>query len=314
MGSQISANTEALHEGCGRWENTVGRFDSRSPTGSNKKGWKEEVKMMISKLVKLVAAAFAALLISLGAAYADLITDIQERGVLKVGMAESPPWQSPHPESGDYEGFNVDLAQRVADLMEVELEIVPATWSTLIPGLTAGQYDVVFANLFATPPRALVVNFTEPYSTYGFFIVVNAESDITSLDQLNSPDVTFVGMSGTVEESYPAELYPDANIKGLATNDIATWIGEVASGQADAAFLDPGTYRILVSKNPALEARLRRVNGEDSLVKPVGLAYAVRPENMHMLEFLNTFIKDFVRNGEHITLRDHWFEVIAGRE
>ena len=91
-------------------------------------------------------------------------------------MAESPPWQSPNPASGEYEGFNVDMAKRVAEVMEVKLEIVPATWSTLIPGLEAKQYDVVFANLFATPKRALVVNFTEPYSNYGFHVVVTASS------------------------------------------------------------------------------------------------------------------------------------------
>ena len=47
------------------------------------------------------------------------------------------------------------------------------------------------------------------------------------------------------------------------------------------------------------------LNDEDNLLKPVGLAYAVRPEDTHMLQFLNTFIQDIVRNGEHITLRDH---------
>jgi ABC-type amino acid transport substrate-binding protein len=71
--------------------------------------------------------------------------------------------------------------------------------------------------------------------------------------------------------------------------------------------------RILKAKNPNLERRLRVLNGEDALVKPVGLAYAVRPEDTHMLEFLNTFIRDFVRNGEHVTLRDKWFEVLAKR-
>ena len=45
----------------------------------------------------------------------------------------------------------------------------------------------------------------------------------------------------------------------------------------------------------------------------VGLAYAVRPENLHMLHFLNTFIQDFVRNGDHITLRDKWFDILAKR-
>ena len=124
--------------------------------------------------LKLLFASLVAISVSATIAMADLIPAIQDRGVLKVGMAESPPWQSPNPASGEYEGFNVDLAQRAADLMGVKLEVVPATWSTLIPGLSAKQYDVVFANLFATPQRALVVNFTEPYSTYGFHIVVNS--------------------------------------------------------------------------------------------------------------------------------------------
>ena len=259
----------------------------------------------------LVAAAGLAL--AGPQASADVIKDIQASGVLKVGMAESPPWQSPNPASGEYEGFNVDLAKRVAKIMGVELQIVPATWSTLIPGLEAKQFDIAFVNFFATPERALVINFTDAYSTYGFHIVVNADSDIQSLDQLNSGDVTFVGMSGTVEESYPKELYPAAQVRGVVANDVATWIGEVASGQADAAFLDPGTFRLLKAKNPNLESRLRVLNPEDQLVKPVGLAYGVRPDDMHLLHFLNTFIQDVVRNGEHITLRDKWFDELAKR-
>ena len=126
--------------------------------------------------------------------------------------------------------------------------------------------------------------------------------------------VLFVGMSGTVEESYPKEVFPDAEVRGIVSNDVAAWIGEVASGQADAAFLDPGTFRLLRAKNPNLESRLRVLNDEDNLLKPVGLAYAVRPEDTHMLQFLNTFIQDFVRNGEHITLRDHWFDLLAERD
>lgn len=245
----------------------------------------------------------------------SLIKEVQSRGTLKVGMAESPPWQSPNPKTGEYEGFNVDMAKRAAEIMGVKLEIIPATWSTLIPGLEAKQYDVVFANLFATPQRALVVNFTEPYSTYGFHVMVNANADVKALDALNKPEVTFVGMSGTVEESYPKELFPQATVKGIVTNDVAAWVGEVASGRATAAFLDPGTYRILKAKNPNIEKRLRPLNGEDALVKPVGLAYAVRaePESTHMLNFLNTFIRDFVRNGDNITLRDKWFDVLAQR-
>lgn len=244
----------------------------------------------------------------------DLIKEIKDRGVFKVGMAESPPWLSPNPTTGEFEGFNVDLANRVANILGVKLEIVPATWATLIPGLEAKQYDTVFANLFATPERAVVVDFTEPYSTYGFHIVTNAKKGITSIDALNSPDITFVGQSGTVEESYPKELFPLAKVRGVVTNDIAAWIGEVASGQADAAFLDPGTLMLLKVRSPALTERITVLNTEDALVKPVGLAYAVRPGDPHFLNFLNTFIRDVVRNGENVKLRDKWFEELAKRQ
>lgn len=266
------------------------------------------------KLLFAAATAAAALALSPPMASADMIKDIQARGVLKVGMAESPPWQSPNPATGTYEGFNVDLANRVAEIMGVKLEIVPSTWSTLIPGLESKQFDVAFVNFFATPPRALVVNFTEPYYTYGFHVVVNADSDIKSLADLDRPEVSFVGMSGTVEESYPKELYPNATVRGVVTNDVASWIGEVASGQAQAAFLDPGTFRLLKTKNPNIESRLRVLNDEEHLVKPVGLAYAVMPEETHMLEFLNTFIRDVVRNNEQFTLRDKWFDELAKRQ
>lgn len=269
---------------------------------------------MTMRRLKTLAAAAALALAAVAPAAADVLDEIIERGVFRVGMAESPPWQAPNPDSGDYEGVNVDLAAKVAEIMGVELEIVPATWATLIPGLEAEQYDAIFANLFATPPRALVVNFTDPYSTYGFHVVVRADSPLQSIDELNSPDVTFVGMSGTVEESYPKEVFPEATVRGIATNDVAAWITEIAMGQADAAFLDPGTMKILVTQNPAMGERLRTLNGEDALLKPVGLSYALRPDDIHMLNFLNTFIADAIRNGEVVRLRDAWFEKVAKRD
>ena len=269
--------------------------------------------LRLLRLTTLVAVCLASVVPALPARAQDLITEIQGRGVFKVGMAESPPWQAPNPRTGQYEGFNVELAERVAKVMGVKLEIVPASWSTLVPGLSSKQYDGVFANLFATPPRALLVNFTDPYATYGFHVVVPANSPVKSLEQLNDPKLTFVGVSGTVEESYPKELFPLAQVRGMVTSDVATWIGEVASGRADAAFLDPGTLRILKAKSPALERRLRLLNAEDKLLKPVGLAYAVRPEDAHMLNFLNTFIRDFVRNGDDVRLREKWFDAMAQR-
>jgi polar amino acid transport system substrate-binding protein len=257
----------------------------------------------------LVGAALAAL--AAGAAQAQLIPEIQERGTLRVGVAEGPPYQYPDAMSGDYVGLNIDLANEVAELLGVELEIVPATWATLVPGLEVDQYDVIFANLFATPERAVSVAFTDPYDTYGFHVMVRADSDIQTLEDVNAPDVSFAGVAGTVEAQYPRELFPEAQVNELVTDQANAGASSVLSGQSDAVLVDPGLYRILTAQNPSIAEQTRLVNGEDELLKPVSLSYALEYGDDDMMGFLNVFIRDKVANGAIAPARDAWFDRIA---
>ena len=260
----------------------------------------------------LGAAALAAATLAAGAGHAQgLIREVIDRGTLRVGVAEGPPYQYPDAMTGEYVGLNVDLAREVAAIMGVELEIVPATWATLVTGLEVEQYDVIFANLFATPQRALSVAFTDAYDTYGFHVMVRADSDIQTLEDLNSPDVSFAGVAGTVEASYPPELFPEAVVNELVTEQANAGTTSVLSGQSDAVLVDPGLYRILSSQNPDIVEQVRLVNGEDALLKPVSLSYAVRHDDVDMLNFLNVFIRDKVANAAIAPARDAWFDTIA---
>ncbi|NAZ35311.1 ABC transporter substrate-binding protein [Rubellimicrobium sp. CFH 75288] len=239
------------------------------------------------------------------------IQEIRDRGVLRIGVAEGPPYQFPDPTTGEWVGMNIDLANQVADIMGVRLEIVPATWATLVTGLEVGQYDVIFANLFATPERALSVAFTDPYDTYGFHVMVRADSPIQSLEELNDPSVSFAGVAGTVEAQYPRELFPLATVNELVTDQAGVGFTSVISGQSTASFVDPGYMRILRSQNPAMADQLRLLNTEDELLKPVSLSYAVRYEDQDLLGFLNVFIRDRSANDVLIPLRNEWFDRMA---
>jgi ABC-type amino acid transport substrate-binding protein len=244
----------------------------------------------------------------------DIIAKIQKTGTLRVGMAPSPTDQSPNPDTGVYEGYNVEMANEIAKIMNVKLQIVPATWATLVPGLVADQYDIVFANLFATPERALVVSFTQPYAFNGFMVMVAKDSPVKSLDDLNSPDVTFVGMSGSVESIYPPEIYPKSKTNVLVGENVAAPTQEVLAGRATAHMIDPTTYATLKAQNPDLAARTRLLNDRDHLIKPVGLSYAVRPEDTHMLNFLNVFIQDRINNGEYKARRAKWLDQLSEKK
>lgn len=267
----------------------------------------------MTKTIRLLGAAtLAAATLAAGAGQAqDLIKRVIDRGTLRVGVAEGPPYQYPDAMTGEYVGLNMDLAREAADIIGVELEVVPATWATLVTGLEVDQYDVIFANLFATPQRAVTVSFTDPYDTYGFHVMVRADSDLQSLEELNSPDVSFAGVAGTVEASYPKELFPDAVVNELVTDQANAGPTSVLSGQSDAVLVDPGLYRILTAQNPAIKEQVRLLNGEDALLKPVSLSYAVRHADTDMKDFLNVFIRDKVANGAIVPARDAWFDRIA---
>jgi len=257
------------------------------------------------------AAAAAAVALTASAAMAQAIQEIRDRGALRVGVAEGPPYQFIDPTTGEWVGMNIDLAGQAAAIMGVELEIVPATWATLVTGLEVGQYDVIFANLFATPERALSVAFTDPYDTYGFHVMVRADSPLQSLDELNSPEVSFAGVAGTVEAQYPKELFPEAVVNELVTDQSGIGFTSVISGQSSASFVDPGLMRILQAQNPDMFGQLRLLNGEDALLKPVSLSYAVAYEDQDLLGFLNVFIRDRAANGALVPLRNQWFDKMA---
>lgn len=262
-------------------------------------------------LVRSVLAA--ALALSASVVTAESVAEIKERGTLRIGVAEGPPYQYPDPATGEWVGMNIDLARQATKIMGVELEIVPATWATLVTGLEVGQYDVIFANLFATPERALSVAFTQPYDTYGFHIMVRSDSPITSLDQLNDPSVSFAGVAGTVEAQYPKELYPNAVVNELVTDQAGVGFTAVISGQSTASFVDPGYMRILSAQNPDMAGQLRLLNGEDALLKPVSLSYAVQYDDQDLLGFLNVFIQDRRANNALVPLRNQWFDTMAAQ-
>jgi polar amino acid transport system substrate-binding protein len=268
----------------------------------------------MNKLLNWAGAAVvgAGLALASGTSMAQqLIKEVKDRGTLRIGVAEGPPYQYPDAMSGEYVGLNIDLAKEAAEILGVKLEVVPATWATLVTGLEVGQYDVIFANLFATPQRAVSVAFTDAYDTYGFQVLVKSDSPISSLEQLNSPDVSFAGVAGTVEAQYPKELFPQAVVNELVTDQANAGPTSVLSGQSTAVLVDPGYYRILTAQNPSLKEQTKLLNGEDALLKPVSLSYAVQHGDTDMLSFLNVFIRDKVANSAIAPARDAWFDKIA---
>lgn len=81
-------------------------------------------------------------------------------------------------DKGELQGFDVDIAKALCAEMKVECTIAAQAWDGMIPGLNAGQYDLIVASMSITPARLEAVNFTKPYYQAGAVLVASKDSSL----------------------------------------------------------------------------------------------------------------------------------------
>ena len=101
---------------------------------------------------------------------------VQERGELVVGLcAQYPPFESKNEQSGQLEGFDIDMGQALATRMGVKAKFVDAEWQGLLGGLKKGDYDILITCMSKSETREENVNFSDVYYQLPDVIVVRKD-------------------------------------------------------------------------------------------------------------------------------------------
>jgi len=170
-------------------------------------------------------------------AWGDAIRRIKAAGKVVFGMAGNPvPPQYYHdPNTNKPAGYDVDVANLIAKDLGVEPVFEEVVTPARVIGIQAGKYDIGLGGAANTPARALAVAFTRGYVPYQQVVLVQKDSKITAIDQLNDPKLTITAMMGSTAEYAARERFPKATIKPLQINEAML---EVASGRADANLVE----------------------------------------------------------------------------
>ncbi len=92
------------------------------------------------------------------------LADVCEAGVLVVSTDPAyPPQSSLNPDTGEYEGFDIDVAQEIADRLGVELELTDPSFDAVVAGNWGGRWDVSVGSVTVTEERRAALDFTQPY-------------------------------------------------------------------------------------------------------------------------------------------------------
>lgn len=255
------------------------------------------------------AGSEAASVSASGGASAD-VQKIMDRGVLRVGCkSDIPKFSLQNTATGEYEGFEDDLAYSIAGELfgctpeeakaQKLVEFQGVTAKTRGPLLENGEIDLVIATFTITEERKETYNFSTPYYTDAVGLLVNKDSGISSIEDLDGKLIG-VAQSSTTKDGFKAYVEE----KGLSVNpEFQEFDGYPALAQAlatkqiDCFSVDRAILAGYVNdSNQILEDRFAE--------QEYGVASA--KENTGLAELVEAKVTSMLSDGSMKALQDQW--------
>lgn len=229
------------------------------------------------------------------------IENALKRGVLRVGISTFVPWAMKD-KTGKLIGFEIDVANRLAQDTGVEIEFVPTKWAGIIPALLTGKFDVIIGGMGILPQRNLKVNFTIPYDYSGMSIVAHKQlaAGFKRLEEFNRPEVKIAARLGSTAEMAVRKYMPQARLQLF--DDESQVIQELRSGRVHAMVASAPLPTYLALENPEV---LFLPLQETFTKEPIG--FAVRKGDVDTLNYFNNWIRVVEAEGWLKERKQYWF-------
>ena len=153
------------------------------------------------------------------------------------------------------EGYDVQIARKIADGLDRRLVIKMIAWGSLVESVTANEIDVIIAGMSPTAERKLTIDFTDVYYTSNHVVVVKADSayaNITTLAGLSGAKgvgqiaTTYAELVDMVGSEYGAKVLPVRDTIPLISTDLN-------SGSADFTIVEKPVALGMIKAFPTLK-------------------------------------------------------------
>jgi ABC-type amino acid transport substrate-binding protein len=229
---------------------------------------------------------------------------LQEAGTIKIGVKyDVPPFGFKNPQSGDVEGFDVDLGQFIADKLGVEAELVEAISDNRIPFIQDGTVDLVLSTMTINAERAQEIGFTDPYFIAKGRILVPKDSDIAGIDDLAGRKVC-TALGSTYEETLKTEA-PDADLR--LVDAYSECLELLQNGAVDAISTDDVILTGMIIQDDSL-----KLVGDELTTEPYGGGF--KKDDTEFAEFLNGALEEYKSGGGWQESYDNWLGQYTGEQ
>jgi len=159
------------------------------------------------------------------------LDDIKADGTIKIGVFSDKNPFGYVDDSGEYAGYDVELANRLAEDLGVKVEYVSTEAANRVEYLQTGKVDVILANFTVTDERAEQVDFCDPYMNVALGVVSRDDKVIKDIKEIGENDEVIV-ITGTTAETYLTENHPEIKLQKYDTYASAKTAFENGTGVA----------------------------------------------------------------------------------
>ena len=193
-------------------------------------------------------------------------------------------------------GFDVDIANKIAEKLGKKLEIVDMKFAGLIAALESGKIDFIAAGMSKTPEREEQVNFSDSYYTANQLITVKADNtEIISGDDLKGKKIGV--QLGTTGEDVAKEI-EGATVVPFDKGALA--IMDLANGKLDAVVLDSEPTKNYTKDNDDVMVLEEELTEEEYSI-------AVSKDDQELLDVINETLKELRESGEYQEIVNKYF-------
>ena len=213
-------------------------------------------------------------------------------------------------QSGFYaDGFDVVMAQEIADALGLTLVIRAIDWDGLIPALLAGEIDLIIAGMSPTSERAQTVAFSDPYFQSEQVMVVRNDgdyADATSLNDFNGARI--VAQLETLQDKLIDQI-TGVNHQA-ALNDYASLVTALLNNASDGFVAELPVALGIVAANPSLSyISFTNGNGFTVSAEDLTVSVALRQEDTALLSAINDAL-----NAISNETRNNYMEAALSRQ
>lgn len=226
----------------------------------------------------------------------ELVTE----GTLTVGTdTPYPPFE--FGKAPDYDGFDVDMVNAIADKIGVETEFQDTAFDTIFTDVAQGKFDMVASASTITPEREKVVAFSDPYYSAQQALLVPEGSDIATVEDLAGLKVA--AQNGTTGKDYGENETDAETIQGYPNGPAA--IDALKGGQVDATIIDQPVAQDAIDKG--------ETGFEVATTIPTGELYglAFSKNSPELLKAVNGALAEMKEDGGLDKIYQKWFKINA---